>query len=269
MPEKLKLMTVFPHPDDESLGMGAVLAKYAAEGVEIHLVCLTRGERGWPGPQKANPGLQKLGEMRANELRCAARALGARQVTFLGYLDGDVDQAAPEGITTQIAAAIRAVQPQVVVTFGPEGTYGHPDHIACSQFTHAALIRAADARFTDPRGLPPHTVSKLYYMVDSVEVVEVVRQVMGGIYFPVDGSMRHHFGWLDWMITTRIDARQHVETAWEAILCHQTQLPGMPGLLEMSGEQRQAVWGTGNFYRAFSAVNAGRTREEDLFAGLR
>lgn len=262
-------MTVFPHPDDETLGMGAVLAKYAAEGVEIYLVCLTRGERGWAGPPEANPGLQKLGEIREKELRCAAQALGAREVIFLDYLDGEVDQANPLEISAKIAAQIRRLQPQVLVTFGPDGAYGHPDHIACSQFTHLALLRAADAHFTDPQNLPPYLVSKLYYAVDSVQVVEVVRQALGGIQFAVDGEMRYHFAWADWMITTRVAAHAYVPTAWQAVLCHQSQLPGMPGLSEAPEEFRLAVWGVGNFYRVYSAVNAGRAKEDDLFAGLR
>jgi LmbE family N-acetylglucosaminyl deacetylase len=269
MPETFKLLTIFPHPDDESLGMGGVLAKYAAEGVQVTLVCLTRGERGWPGPKETNPGFQELGELRERELRCAAQALGAHEIVFLGYLDGDVDRQDPAEITAKIAAEIRRVQPQVVVTFGPDGAYGHPDHIACSQFTHTAVIRAADARFIDSLAQHPYAVKKLYYMVDSIPLVEIIRQTLGGINFTVDGENRHHWGWPDWMITTRIDAQDYASTAWDAILCHQSQLPGMPGLEQMPEAQRRQVWGVGNFYRALSFVNADRAKEDDLFAGLR
>ncbi|MBL8100149.1 MAG: PIG-L family deacetylase, partial [Anaerolineales bacterium] len=58
----LKLLAVFAHPDDESMGMGATIAKYSAQGVETHLVCASRGERGWAGEPKHNPGLKRLGE---------------------------------------------------------------------------------------------------------------------------------------------------------------------------------------------------------------
>src|SRR5262245_58053465 len=93
MTSNLKLMCVLAHPDDESLGTGGTLAKYAAEGIETYLVTATRGERGWFGDEKDNPGLEALGKMRENELRNAAQALGIREVDFLDYLDGDLDQA--------------------------------------------------------------------------------------------------------------------------------------------------------------------------------
>jgi len=72
MKPALRLMAIFPHPDDESLGLGGTLAKYSAEGVETTLICATRGERGWTGPMGENPGLKELGEIREAELKCAA-----------------------------------------------------------------------------------------------------------------------------------------------------------------------------------------------------
>lgn len=269
MAEKLKLMTVFPHPDDESLGMGGTLAKYAAEGVEVYLACLTRGERGWPGPEATYPGLQTLGKLREDELLCAAKILGAGEVTFLDYLDGEVHQADPAEAIARIASEIRRVRPQVLVTFGPDGAYGHPDHIATSQFTQAALIRAADAGYAVPEDQPAHLVSKFYYMIDTQALVDLIRQVLGGIQFTVDGLVRSHFGYPDWLVTTKIDASQYWRTAWQAILCHQTQLPGLDGILEMTEAQRRQVWGAGTFYRVFSLVSGGRDMETDLFSGLR
>ena len=65
----LRLLAIFAHPDDESMGFGGTLAKYSAEGVETYLVCGTRGERGWSGPEQQNPGLEKLGQLRTDELR--------------------------------------------------------------------------------------------------------------------------------------------------------------------------------------------------------
>ena len=269
MTQPLKLMAVFPHPDDESLGMGGTLAKYAAEGIEIHLVCATRGERGWPGSPDTNPGLRALGKIREGELRCAAQALELSELTFLDYLDGDVDQADPQEITTAITRQIRRVQPQVVVTFAPDGAYGHPDHIALAQFTAGAIACAADASYAEAADLPTHRVAKLYYMVDAQELVEIVKQALGGIRFNIDGVERYHWGWPDWMITTTIDASAYWQTAWKAIQCHQSQLPGLPGLQEMPADLHRKVWGEGNYYRAYSLVNGGRARESDLFEGLR
>ena len=128
MTEQRKLMGVLAHPDDESLGAGGILAKYAAEGVATSLVMATRGERGWTGAPQENPGLTALGHLRTTELHAAAQVLGIGYLSFLDYLDGELDQAEPALIINRIAAELRRVRPQVVVTFGPDGGYGHPDH---------------------------------------------------------------------------------------------------------------------------------------------
>jgi LmbE family N-acetylglucosaminyl deacetylase len=93
MTDALRLLAVFAHPDDESMGMGGTLAKYAAEGVETYLVCATRGERGWFGSEEQNPGLSALGKIRERELESAADELGLKALYFLDYVDGDVDRA--------------------------------------------------------------------------------------------------------------------------------------------------------------------------------
>ncbi len=143
MTDILKLMAILAHPDDESLGAGGVLAKYAAEGIETFLVTATRGERGWFGDEREYPGLEALGQMREAELHAAAKVLSIRSVDFLGYLDGELDQANPAEVVAKIVGHLRHVKPDVVVTFGPDGSYGHPDHIAISQFTTAAIVEAA------------------------------------------------------------------------------------------------------------------------------
>jgi LmbE family N-acetylglucosaminyl deacetylase len=262
-------MAVFPHPDDESLGVGGTLAKYASEGVATFLVCATRGERGWTGPEETDPGPDALGHIREAELRCAAQQLGIQEVCFLDYLDGDLDQANPDEIIAKITAHIRRIRPQVVVTFGLDGAYGHPDHIALAQFTGAALLRAADAQFQDPLGLEPFSVSKFYYRVDSKEFVEAFREAVGGINMAVDGVERNHVGWENWAITTRIDTRPYFDRAWQAILCHQSQLPGYGPLVELPRDTLLRIFGTGEFMRVFSLVSAGRAVENDLFTGLR
>jgi len=134
----LKLLAVLAHPDDESMGMGGTLAKYSVEGVETYCICASRGERGWFGPEEQNPGLQRLGQLRTQELENAAKELGVRLLYFLDYIDGDVDQADHcEGIG-KIVTHICRIQPQVIVTFPPDGNYGHPDQIAVGQLTSAA-----------------------------------------------------------------------------------------------------------------------------------
>src|SRR5713101_5857958 len=95
MTNKLKLMCILAHPDDESLGNGGILARYAAEGVETYLVTATRGERGWFGDESEYPGAKALGKIREAELLAAAAVLGLHRVEFLDYPDGELDQARP------------------------------------------------------------------------------------------------------------------------------------------------------------------------------
>jgi len=267
MTETLKLLAVFPHPDDETLGMGSTLARYSAEGIETYLVCATRGERGWFDSEGPDPGFEGVARIREAELRCAAEHLGLHEVCFLDYMDGDVDQAKPQEIISKIVTQIRRIRPQVVVTFSPDGAYGHPDHIALSQFTNAALMCAADTTYGN--GEQPHRVSKFYYMVDSMEVVNAANEAFDGISMDVDGVTRHHVGWPDWQITTWLDNNKYSDRVRDAIHCHKSQLPGYGPVVEWTAEEVARFFGTGHFYRAFSLVNGGRKAENDLFEGLR
>lgn len=265
----LKLLCVLAHPDDESLGNGGILAKYTAEGVETYLVTATHGERGWQGIPAVNPGLDELGKIREAELLAAAQVLGVREVAFLDYVDGELDQANPAEAIENIVTHIRRIQPQVVVTFDPFGTYGHPDHIAICQFTTAAVMQAGDVSYSDSQQLPPHRVSKLYYLAVNRRIVELYFEAFGNIVMPVDGVDRTGVPWEDWAITTRIDCEAYWQTVWEAISCHRTQLPGYQKLSELPESYHRDLWGHPMYYRAFSLVNGGRTVETDLFEGLR
>jgi LmbE family N-acetylglucosaminyl deacetylase len=265
--ENLKLLAILPHPDDETLGMGSTLARYAAEGVNTYLICATRGERGWWESNGPNPGLEGVGRIREAELRCAAGHLGLKEIHFLDYIDGDLDQADPQEIIARIALHLRWMRPQVVVTFPPDGIYGHPDHIAISQLVTGALVSAADPGFEDT--LPVHRVSKFYYLVDSVETVDILKQAFGGISMEIDGVLRNHIGWQNWQITTRLDNTRFMEKVRDAIHCHKSQLAGFGDMSEWPVQRLSQVFGTGTFYRAYSFVNGGRTVETDLFAGVR
>ena len=269
MIDTLKLLAVFPHPDDETLGLGPTLVKYAAENVETYLVCATRGERGWFESEGPDPGWDGVARIREAELRCAAEYLGLREVNFLDYIDGDVDQANPEEIIGKIVAHVRRIKPHVVITFAPDGNYGHPDHIALSQFTNAALVCAADDSYKDSVGEAAHRVSKFYYMADSVDMVNATIETFGGMSMDVDGVTRHHVGWHDWQITTRIDTEKYLEQVHKAVHCHKSQLPGYGPFAEMPAAELDIFYRTGTFYRAFSLVNGGRKVETDLFEGLR
>ena len=269
MNESLKLLAIFPHPDDETLGLGSTLARYSSEGVETYLVCATRGERGWFDSEGPNPGLDGVAKIREAELSCAAENLGLTEVSYLDTIDGDVDQSRPDEIIGKLVSHIRRIRPQVVVTFGPDGAYGHPDHIALSQFTNGTLVCAADQNFIDSDRQPAHRVMKFYYMVDSVDIVGAANEAFGGISMEIDGVTRHHVGWQDWQITTRLDNKASMEKVQKAIQCHKSQLPGYGPISEWSVDDLVKIFGIGYFYRAYSLVNSGRKVETDLFEGLR
>jgi len=260
---------VLAHPDDESLGFGGTLAKYAREGIETYLATATRGERGRFGSGEF-PGFAGVGKLREAELLAAAKELGIREVRFLDYIDGELDQARPAEIIGKIVAELRRVRPQIVLTFGPEGAYGHPDHIAICQFTTAAIVCAADPSYAaaGPTSLP-HRVSKLYYMAWSKAKWEAYQAGFRDLKSKVDGIERRATPWPDWALTTTLDTHEHWQTVWRAVCCHQTQLAIYSQLEKLAEEHHRAMWGTQEFYRVFSLVNGGRSRETDLFEGLR
>jgi hypothetical protein len=132
---------------------------------------------------------------------------------------------------------------------------------------NGAIVLAADHGYEDDQA--PHRVSKFYYMVDSMDVVEAAIKTFGGISMEIDGVTRSHVGWQDWQITTRLDNRAYMDKVREAIRCHKSQLPGYGPIAEWSVDELSDIFGMGNFYRAFSLVNGGRQVETDLFEGLR
>jgi LmbE family N-acetylglucosaminyl deacetylase len=267
----MRLMAVLAHPDDESLGFGGTLAKYASEGVETFLVTATRGEGGryrghGPGDEE-HPGPEALGKIRAGELRAAAAALGICEVSLLDYPDGGLDRANPSEVAGRIAGHLRRVRPDVVVTFGPDGAYGHPDHIAISQFTTAAIVRAADSSGASPE-CRPHAVSKLYYLAWPESTWSVYQQALKKLTAKVDDVERQAVPWPDWAITTAIDTRPFWPAVWRAVSCHESQIAAYKRLAELRPDHQETLWGRQWFYRAFSTVNGGRGRESDLMEGL-
>lgn len=269
MNSDLRLLLVLAHPDDESLGNGGVIAKYAAEGVKTYLVTATRGERGWFSDPKEYPGADELGRIREGELHAAARTLGLDEVNFLDYYDGEFDQADHGEVVEKIVGHIRRIRPQVVITFDQNGLYGHPDHIAICRFTTAAIAAAADPAFVDDARQAAHHVSKLYYMVWTEKQVGLYHRAFGDLVMEVDGERRTSVAWPEWAVTTRIDTAEHWHVAWEAISCHRTQLPGYQKLLDLPEEAHLGLWGNHLYCRVFSRVPVRSKVEEDLFEGLR
>jgi len=274
MSDELRLMCIFAHPDDESLGTGGTLARYGVEGVKTGLVTATRGEQGWNGPSGEYPGPEALGKIREGELRAAAAVLGLNDLAFLDYQDGQLAQVDPLEAVEKLVGHLRRFRPQVVITFDPFGGYGHPDHIAVCQWSTAAIVAAADPGFSagyasSPLPGSPHRVSKLYYMVATQAGMESYQDAFGQLVLEVDGQERTARGWEQWAITTRIDTGSYWQQVWRAISCHQSQLPGYEVLIAMPEERRKKLMSEESFYRVFSLVDGGQSLEEDLFAGLR
>jgi LmbE family N-acetylglucosaminyl deacetylase len=265
----LRLLVIGAHPDDETLGNGGALAKYAAEGVETYVLTATRGEKGWFGAPEEYPGAYVLGAIRETELRAAAGELGVRNVTLLDYVDGELDEADPDEAIAQIARHIRIVRPQVVITFAHDGLYGHPDHIAISQFATAAIVAAADSAYDAAGVYPAHRVSKLYYRVADAEAMALYEGAFGELVMHVDGEERRTQSWTGWTITTEIETGDHWRTVWNAAQQHRSQLPAYERLAALSDDEHRAFWRSETYYRAFSSVNGGRAKERDLFEGLR
>ena len=263
-------MCVLAHPDDESLGTGGALASYAIEGVATFLVTATRGERGRFGDGSESPGPDIVGRTREAELLAAARELGLREVSFLDYPDGALDTVDPAEAIEKIAGHLRRIKPQVVITFSPDGAYGHPDHIAISQLTTAAIACAADPLFRTPSADgESHRVSKLYYIAWSAKKWAAYEAALRKLAITVDGVERQVVPWPDWAVTTVIDTSQVWHTVWRAVACHKTQMTIYRKFQELSAEHQSSLWGTQEFYRAASSVNGGRATETDLFEGLR
>jgi LmbE family N-acetylglucosaminyl deacetylase len=266
--KELRLLCILAHPDDESLAAGGILARYAAEGVATYLITATRGERGWRGDPDSYPGAAAVGTIRQAELQAAARLLGLHEVTFLRYQDGELDQADTIDGICQLVKQLRRIRPQVVVTFDPTGYYGHPDHVAISQWTTAAVMAAADPTFAAYTAWPPHRTSKLYYLAATGEAQAAFQSVFGDLVMPIDGIERRATAWPEWAITTRVDTAAYGSQVWQAVQCHRSQLRGLQALANRPPAYQPELWGTQTFYRAFSLVNGGRSLENDLFAGL-
>jgi LmbE family N-acetylglucosaminyl deacetylase len=160
-----RLLGVFAHPDDESFCAGGTFARYAAHGAEVMVVSATRGEAG----QIRSAGTatrRTLARVREQELQVACRRLGIQPARCLDYADGTLKDVDQEVLIKDIVELLRSFRPDVVITFGADGGYGHPDHIAISAATTAACLRSGDShQFPEQvaAGLAPHHPEQLYH----------------------------------------------------------------------------------------------------------
>lgn len=268
-----RLLVAAAHPDDEALGFGGLLASAAASGHDTFLLTATRGDRGRyfgkPQDDPEHPGRMALARLREEELRASAAALGVRDVTLLDYEDQQLDRAPVDEAVAVLVRHLRRIRPHVVATFGPDGAYGHPDHIAISQLITAAIVAAAEGDGGSQKADgEPHRVSKLYYLAWSADEWAVYQAAFKKLTFTADGVVRQAVPWPDWAITTVVDTRPHWETVWRAIQCHHSQVAAYQALARLDAAQHEVLWGRQSLYRVFSLVNGGRNRETDVFAGL-
>jgi LmbE family N-acetylglucosaminyl deacetylase len=137
-----RLLGVFAHPDDEVFCAGGTLAKYVASGAEAMVVSVTRGQSGQIRDARAATR-RTLGQVREGELRRACDRLGVQHSLCLDYVDGTLRDLAPDTLTGEVLRILRAFRPDVVITFGAAGGYGHPDHMAVSVATTEACALAS------------------------------------------------------------------------------------------------------------------------------
>jgi len=137
------LLVVMSHPDDESMGCGGLILRHTRAGIPVNLICATRGEAGWSG-KPLGAKKEDLAQIRTGELEEAAATLAIGGVELWDYPDGGVDRCDRQEITQRIWEQITKLRPKAVVAWGPDGGYGHPDHIAVGACTDIAVTSMAE-----------------------------------------------------------------------------------------------------------------------------
>jgi LmbE family N-acetylglucosaminyl deacetylase len=232
------ILAIFAHPDDETFCAGT-LARYAADGVDVNLVCATRGEVGEiSDPALATP--ETLAQVREGELQCATRAIGIGEPIFLDYRDSGMAgtpenehpdafvNAAVDEVSSKLVRIIRERKPNVVVTFDESGGYGHPDHIAAWRHTHAAVEAAAD-RERFPEAGEPWEVSRIAYAVFPRSFFVRLRErliELGEDTSELDEFFEMGLGFDDDQVDTIIDVSGYLRQKFAATDCHRTQFGG-------------------------------------------
>jgi LmbE family N-acetylglucosaminyl deacetylase len=215
------LLAVFAHPDDETYRAGGTLAALSRRGVRVQVLTATRGEAGSCGdlPHCAR---DELAAVREAELRCACVALGIEAPILLDYRDGHLAEADPETIIAEILTVAGDVRPQAMLTFGPDGLSGHPDHIAIGALATEAYQRA-------------DFINALY----TVAVPQSIADALG---------MTQIHALSDDEITLTVPIDHTWEAKMAAIRCHATQYDASP-INRASPERQRLFLGTEHFVR--------------------
>ncbi|MGW8399669.1 N-acetyl-1-D-myo-inositol-2-amino-2-deoxy-alpha-D-glucopyranoside deacetylase [Streptomyces lydicus] len=288
-----RLLLVHAHPDDESINNGVTMAKYAAEGALVTLVTCTRGEEGEVIPPElahlAPDRDDTLGPYRVDELAAAMDVLGVTDHRFLGgpgrYRDSGMMgapqnqrpdsfwQAPLDEAAAHLVAVIREVRPQVLVTYDPNGGYGHPDHVQAHRVAMRGAELAARADFRPDLG-GAHAIGKIYWNCNPRSVVEegFERLRAAGHTFPGVATVDDVPGVLpDAEVTTSITgSAAHRAAKTAAMRAHYTQIAVDGPFFALSNDLGQPLFGTEHYRLVHGApgVPAAGGREDDLFAGV-
>jgi len=284
---KLHAMFVHAHPDDESSKGAGTMARYAKEGYRVSVVTLTDGAAGdILNPAMDRPGVkERLPEIRREELERALAVLGVTESHQLGYPDsgwvedftGDGSQLAPEAfwnvpedeVVGRLVALLRETKPDVLVTYGPDGGYPHPDHLRCHTVSVAAVDAAADPdRF--PEAGPPWQVRKLYYIAAFTRS-RMLRLHEAALERGIDSP----FGeWLERRpadepetFTTSVEVGDYLAQRSQALLAHATQIDPEGLWFAIPEDLVREVGPYEDYELARSTVDA-PVPEDSLFAGL-
>ncbi|WP_194815412.1 PIG-L family deacetylase [Nocardia sp. XZ_19_385] len=272
MSERLTIMAVHAHPDDEVLTTGGVFARYGEEGIRTVLVTCTNGEQG-DGPGGVKPGAPghdpaAVAEQRLGELRASAALLEIEHLELLGYQDSGMDgwdaNSDPRAFANvpvstaaaELAALIEKYRPQVIVTYDEKGGYGHPDHIQAHRITVAA---------TESTGIP----AKLYYAVEPREGTrEMFAAAKANGLDMGDFELPEDFGTPIAEITTVVDVTGYTRRKVKALEAHGSQ-GDSAFFLGLPDPMQDLILGTEYFVRQHNRVDGAPDQETDLFAGLR
>jgi N-acetyl-1-D-myo-inositol-2-amino-2-deoxy-alpha-D-glucopyranoside deacetylase len=274
------ILACFAHPDDESFSIGGTLAHYASQGDDITLVCTTRGEAGEiSDPALASP--ENLGEVRERELRCAAAALGIGRVEILGYRDSGMEgtednndprayvMADRDEVIARLVGFIRSLKPDVVITFDPDGAYGHPDHIAIHHHTVAAVAAARDeTRF--PEAGPVWTPRRLFFTAISKKRFGEMRTRLAEMGVDTSAFDRPDMpivGQEEDEIDVTMDVRAWVGAKRKALECHATQFGPDNFMTQLAGDVADDLMSLESF-TLWWGTPMPDGEDGDLFAGL-
>ena len=251
------LLAVFAHPDDESIACGGLLAWCAHEGVSVTLLCATHGELGQPADDSADDAtglpdaptrMAALKERRGDELACAADQLGIDEMRILDYPDGMLPWLPDGALAAAVQDMIDALHPQVIVTFGADGLYWHPDHVAVHEAVRTAVASRED---TAPAlfyvTMPPGQMRRVVERAAARVAVGATRALRRSDVLGIDNP--DAFGDAALPPTLVLDAGRFAAQKLAAIRCHRTQTAGGP--FDALGEADAAVLlGIEHYHRA-------------------